>query len=342
MKFPKLISFFSKPRDRILSAVSVDGVQWRRERGVRINSGKSCPPGTDMAYYCFVHHGYNGERNYEMFYHAGEELSDGNWFTKIMRATSPDGLTWSTDVNPVIVRGAHPLCEKRVIAPYLVHFKDFRRLYFTGVCQNGVYRILSAVSKNRKEWVIEPGSRIEPDNCNAVSAKRISNTDITGVSDTSIVQLKDGSYRMYFTAIKKTIFHQDIRSAVSIDGLNWSIEDGIRIPAGGKDYKMIANNPCVIPFENGWRMYFRGTDRLPLWSNIFVAFSDDGIRWDVQGITLKFKRYAKYERHGVAFPFVMSLDNSQYRMYYTGYWGNLLDHSAVNYYLRLYEKEGII
>ena len=68
-------------------------------------------------------------------------------------------------------------------------------------------------------------------------------------------------------------------------------------------------------------MYFRGGDKLALDNDIYWASSEDGILWQVQGVALAHATNHHFERHAVAFPFVMRLSDGRWRMFYTGYWG---------------------
>ena len=322
------------PRDRILSAISDEGIHWKREKGVRIDIGGI--HNTQMAYYSFVHRPKDSESRWEMYYHSSD-FQNGRWIPRILKATSSDGLNWQDSLTPAITAGSNSLNFSQTRAPFLVDFGTFWRMYFTARGSDSVLRILSAISKNRKEWKVEDGARIAPElfPLNLCEDRAVT---ITGVSDPSVIQLDDGRLRMYFALIKYSEWHQDIRSAVSTNGIDWKIEDGIRIQTGPKGYIHVANNPCVIRQKNGWRMYFRGADLLPLWNNIFTAFSKDSLHWNVERMALQFRRWNRYERHAVAFPFVVPLPDGRYRMYYTGYWGNLFDFSTVRYYRRIGSK----
>jgi hypothetical protein len=166
------------------------------------------------------------------------------------------------------------------------------------------------------------------------------NPEVTGVSDTAIASLSDGRMRMYFSSEKGSEWFQDIRSAISTDGLNWEIEQGIRISADQPGYRSVANNPTVIKVPGGWRIYFRGSDIAPLWSQIYSAFSPDGLDFNVEGIRLSYRRFG-FERHGVAFPHVTKIPGGGFRMYYTGYWGLLFDHKVVAYYIERGKELGL-
>lgn len=322
--------YFSRlvvPRDRILSAVSKDGLNWTRERGIRVDVGGI--HNTQMAYYTFAHKPDDKEGLWELFYHSSD--IDGTWIPRILKATSQDGLILHEMPEPAITGGMSELNHSQTKAPFLIRINSMWRMYFTARGRDGVQRILSAVSKNRDRWEIEDGFRIGPENF-APDSYLKGDQRVTGVSDTSIVKLQNGQFRMYFSTELGSVSVQTVRSALSVNGIDWEIEEGVRIGIGEKGFCNMANNPSVIEIPGGWRMYFRGSDIPPLWSNIFTALSEDGLTWRVEGIVLKFRRFSFTERHAVGFPFVVPIENGYFRMYYTGYWGNLIDFKIVSAY----------
>lgn len=311
------------PRDRILSAISTDGVIWKREPGVRIDVGKRY--NSQMAYYQYVHRPDDLSGLWEMFY-QGAIREGGQWTNQIFSATSENGLAWKEKPPPVLPEGGSELHHSQIRAPFLLDLGSFWRMYFSAQGVDGAFRILSAVSQDRKTWNIEAGARISPEQFSKSAAP------ITGVSDTAIIQMPSGEFRMYFTIFRQSDWYQEICSAVSIDGKDWQLDPGVRISHGQEGYCTIANNPSVIQLQGGYRMYFRGGDLLPLWNNIFAAVSTDGLQWEVEGISLEYKRHHRHERHAVAFPYVLPIENGRYRMYYTGYWGHILDGSIIKRY----------
>jgi hypothetical protein len=84
----------------------------------------------------------------------------------------------------------------------------------------------------------------------------------------SIVTLPDGRFRMYCFP-DGTSF--DVRSAVSINGLNWTVEDGTRY----SDLSIGAVRAMVLP-AGGYRLYSNGT-------GISSAMSSDGLTFGAEG-----------------------------------------------------------
>ena len=313
------------PRDRILSAISQDGVKWEREPGVRIDVGKGF--NSQMAYYQFVHRPDDLSGLWEMFY-QGANKKGGQWTNHIYTATSKDGLNWVENTQPVLRDGDNDFVNSQIRGPFLMDFGSFWRMYFSARGADGVFRILSGVSRDRKTWSIESGTRISPEQLPKGAAP------VSGVSDTAIIRMPSGEFRMYFTVFRQSEWFQEICSAVSIDGRDWQLDPGVRISHGQEGYCTIANNPSVTQMQGGYRMYFRGGDLLPLWNNIFTAVSKNGLQWEIEGISLEYRRCHRYERHAVAFPYVLPIDNDRYRMYYTGYWGHILDGPIIRRYLK--------
>jgi len=86
----------------------------------------------------------------------------------------------------------------------------------------------------------------------------------------SIVALQDGRVRMYYFRDSSS---QDLLSAVSGDGLNWSTEDGVRF-----------TEPLIVPIRvtalpaGGFRLFFRNGS-----ANLESAFSSDGLAFTGEG-----------------------------------------------------------
>ena len=82
----------------------------------------------------------------------------------------------------------------------------------------GARAIKSAMSADGLNFVTEDGDRL---------AYLDNEYESRGIRGAKILVLKDGTYRMYYVAIKDTVSR--VLSAVSSDGLNWAREPGVRI-----------------------------------------------------------------------------------------------------------------
>jgi hypothetical protein len=143
------------------------------------------------------------------------------------------------------------------------------------------------------DWAIEDGYRIYGD-----------------VDSPYIVQLSDGSYRMYYchgsTSGTYGFDPSGIKSAVSSNGIDWAIEDGYRIYGD-------VDSPYIVQLSNGsYRMYYchgstSGTYGFDP-SGIKSAVSSNGIDWAIED---------GYRIYGdVDSPHIVQLSNGSYRMYY--------------------------
>ena len=93
------------------------------------------------------------------------------------------------------------------------------------------------------------------------------------VIDFDIVQLEDGSYKLFFTTFEGEfgIGEQWVMSASSADGVNFVVGDGKLIEpntSGG-----LVTDPDVIKIDNGYRMYYGEFRKGEAESNIMSAFS---------------------------------------------------------------------
>ncbi len=107
--------------------------------------------------------------------------------------------------------------------PSVVVLPDRRfRMYLTdqsvAVGSYGARAIKSAISTDGLNFVEEDGDRLTYlDN----------EYESGGIRGAKILVLKDGAYRMYYSAIKDEVWR--VLSAVSSDGLNWVREQGVRL-----------------------------------------------------------------------------------------------------------------
>jgi hypothetical protein len=102
--------------------------------------------------------------------------------------------------------------------PFIVKLSDGRfRLYYTETGNKNSIR--SAISEDGLTVTLEEGDRLTSNG---------SSYESEGVGRQKILQLSDGSYRMYYIGYGES-GHERILSAVSEDGLDWTREEGIII-----------------------------------------------------------------------------------------------------------------
>ena len=278
------------PVDRILSATSKDGVSFTRDSEVCIESRFIIRP--EMFYFPDVIALPNG--NLEMFFHVSKKIR-GKWKGTISYATLHGNSKWNVHSNlksntdflagfqhvqtPRIVEfGGEKLlyfcARKQITAPFftfvmsasnsrgfsnprplLFDFKhpveDFcfyrsentLRMYF---CYKK--NIHSAVSQDGLSWQMEDGPRIQHGQPGMTAR----------VDNPSIVQAKDGLLRLYYRGAEKNALHCCIYSALTENGLDFSIEDGIRMNYDGKYERHGVGFPNVIKLGDTWKMFYTG------------------------------------------------------------------------------------
>ncbi len=112
-----------------------------------------------------------------------------------------------------------------------------------------------------------------------VDVPNVSSFGINMVSNPSVFETNDGKYRMIFEGSKMSSSEQTDRklySAVSSEGLNWEMEEGVRFQdEGDKPGETFTSVPEIIRLDNGkLRMYYtRGM------TSSTALSEDDGLTW---------------------------------------------------------------
>lgn len=103
------------------------------------------------------------------------------------------------------------------------------------------------------------------------------------ITSPDIVQLDDGRWRMYYDQVSETDMSL-IKSAISSDANSWTIEDGVRLPAGqdASSSATTVSSPRVVRLDDGrWRMYFQVASQASGSADIKYAYmsaaSEDGV-----------------------------------------------------------------
>ncbi len=131
-------------------------------------------------------------------------------------------------------------------------------------------------------------------------------------ADADVVPLDSGGYRMYFGAEPEVEgFRGQVYSAVSVDGLDWSMDEGVRL--------LDASFPEVVRLPDGrWRMYFQGAAAGGE-DGIASAVSADGLDWRrEEGLRIRRGQQGELDLEGVADPAVLELPGGGYLMVYRG------------------------
>ncbi|MEZ4669737.1 MAG: sialidase family protein [Anaerolineae bacterium] len=179
------------------------------------------------------------------------KAQSGPWNQRLMTAFSEDeGLTW-TRTNQVIadqadVPTAFVDSEGRIFVYYVTYYEPFRNNVVTAVSEDGGLT-----------WVHK---RLDFGNIPARPAP----------TDPAIVQLEDGRVRLYFIRGIDQPQHLVSMSAISEDGIHFTIEDGIRLDS------RVGNVFCaaILSLNGQYHLFSPST------SNMLVhAVSDDGLNY---------------------------------------------------------------
>lgn len=120
-------------------------------------------------------------------------------------------------------------------------------------------------------WTLETGVRV-PNGRTTVIAP-------------DIQQMSNGIYRMYYT-----VSGEGVGSAISQDGLKWTVEKGFRIRSKRHEpgYQMgdlgfDLGHPWLVPLpDGGWRMFLQANYGLQTPCRIVSAGSHDGFQFDME------------------------------------------------------------
>jgi len=189
-----------------------------------------------------------------------------NATTRVVSATSPDGLTWTPEPGVRLTSQEGGAGDFRVVSSEVVPLADDTgrlRMYYE--CCNGPQSkqnsIRSALSEDGLMWTPEPGARFEMGGRNFMSPR--------------IIFLDDGRWRLYCCERGKGIV-----SAISEDGgLTFHQESGFRIAQDGPYDQNDAFASEILRIDGaGYRMYYAGYST-PSRAYILSAVSDDGLTW---------------------------------------------------------------
>lgn len=233
--------------------------RWRREAGARLQGSRDLDTSKLQAP-CIV----RIPGGYRLFYTAvGPAKPFPECQGYILSAVSGDGLSFQTE--PGIRVAPHPelpWMSLRVIAPTITPLPDGRwRMYFEsrGPATRPTV-ICSAVSSDLLQWDLEPGIRLETSG---------------GVGGPRYLRLPDGRGRLYCFArdfgpggmAGGKCLSTSVLSAVTSDGLQFQLEDGIRLrdKQGAHDSAGITAAEVIAPIHAGgpWTMVYSAWQDLP-------------------------------------------------------------------------------
>jgi RHS repeat-associated protein len=227
---------------------------------------------------------------------------------------SSDGINWTQEVGM-----RQPPPPPLIGATKLMHLPNGTYRMYYSLNPDGPYQIYSAVSNDGLTFVQESGVRVAaggPFGC-------------FNVGSGDVVRFPNGLLRMYYSCGPNLGYSGgNILSSTSTDGLNWTLETGIRLVAGGNSTGLdqYAFDPKLESLPDGtYRMYYSGI-ALPTGSavssndRIFSAVSADGLSWaDEPGIRLDHGTAGSSDSRVAAGARFVGLPDGTFRLYYAGY-----------------------
>lgn len=268
-------SFSPVPTPTLTPAPTATTSVWTKEDGIRLQpSDAGLEAGSVVADISVI-------KLSDDTYRAYFAINEG-----IRSATSNDGLTFTVEDGFRLPEGYG--------MPRVVRLSDGRYRLFAIVSDG----ITSAVSDDGLEFTVEEGTRI-----------KASDFGVEQLSGGSLVELDDGTYRMYFSDLPKPgegVKNHQVFSATSSDMLTWTAESEVRV-GSGSGIDMSAEHPFVIKRSDGtFRMFYYRNNPTGLWT----ATSTDSLTWgdpESTGIT------EKTEGND---PDVVTLPDGRWRLYY--------------------------
>ncbi|MCZ7358032.1 MAG: DUF2341 domain-containing protein [Candidatus Methanoperedens sp.] len=300
---------FSQDTEHTISARLSDVVDciepcsnWTVESGIRLDGGWASNPSIVKL----------ADGKYRMYHSDASSVPPYTYPTNIRSAISSDAMNWTKE-SGIRVGEGYGGQEGWANEPEVLVLSDgtYRMYYDHEYAFGGWVRgvILSAISSDGLNWTKEQGTRI----------------DYGGTYDTvlaegpNIVELSDGTYRMYYQGLNSQYGNYRILSAVSTDGFNWTKEEGIRINIGGTYDSFGVSSPRIIKFSDGrFVLSYSGADAQ--WnSRLLTAVSADGLKWSKEcGIRIDNKGLEGGPYSIVSPGEIVRISDDQYRMYFTG------------------------
>lgn len=143
--------------------------------------------------------------------------------------------------------------------------------------------IKSAVSTDGLTFTVEDGFRIT-----AEAAGFTGSTAGGATSGATVTQLADGRYRMYFSDLPRPGDPPGghwIKSAVSVDQLTWTVEEGIRLGAGAPVLTDSAEHPFALANPDGSVTLYYGKFTGPgsaTTEGLYESTSADGLTFETE------------------------------------------------------------
>jgi len=249
-------------------------------------------------------------RMYYMGFGSGRPNKESEGY--ILSAISKDGVNWEKESGIRLDIDAR-YNFNRVLSPEVIHLEDGKyRMFFEARISGEPSVVASAISREGLIWRYEHGFRISNPNCSLGTPRCLYFYDDT---------IDDYVYRLYFHSSPYPFYSglsadNNILSAVSTNGFDFIIEEGVRVGQDSLDRESrIVYAADVIMLSKGdFRMYYSGwSDNIS--GGVFSAYSTDGLNWvKEKKPILDLDR--QLDINMVSEPCVISMSNGRVRMYY--------------------------
>ncbi|MCK5376244.1 MAG: hypothetical protein KAJ97_04120 [Acidobacteria bacterium] len=239
--------------------------------------------------------------------------------TDIGHATSPDGIEWTIDPDPVLTRGAPGDWDESFVAgAAVIHDGAQFHMWYEGEDGDGISRAGYATSPDGSVWTEYPGNPV-------MNEGPPGSWDSRGVSPRTVIV--DGDrYKMWYTAYGQGMFAGTrVFYAESLDGITWAKHGSpvLNHSIAGWDSGWVAN-PAVIFDGAAYHMWYAGKEAgaedFEDGAAIGYASSPDGLAW------------TRYDDNpvveattGFAYTSSVVFDGSIFRMWYSYWDGEVTD-----------------
>ena len=223
-------------RSYIASAYSPDGLDWTEEQGIRI-SHKDCNDDIVSIEGCDV---VESEKDKRLMYFSA---TDGICW-RIYLSESDNGLNWTKGIRCIDV--SENKKDSNVKAPSVIKLRQGGWQMFFMKFSNTTISFCTTLSSDGFVWS-------KPITCKGIETGGI------WIRNPLVTQREKG-LRMYFSQrrFKSDPLGAEICSAISLDGIHWEREEGVRIGPGINYDRHGIFNVDIIPTDSGYRMYYTG------------------------------------------------------------------------------------
>jgi len=209
-------------------------------------------------------------------YYIGQLASSGVQDFQIGHATSPDGVVWAIEANPVLAWGAPGQWDDfGVGGGGVIHDGSLFQYWYGGSDGEVGIRVGYATSTNGSVWTKHFGTWI-------LDVGPPGSFDDTAVIPGTVIVRDDGVYEMWYIAAR-TVGPDDydwrVGYATSPDGFVWTKHgDPVLGPRPGDDRVLVISLNVVFDGA-GYHMWYTTDEDTPGSVNIAYAVSPDGIDW---------------------------------------------------------------